>query len=249
LAPAVHTKRDVETITHLRQWIWIAPLLLAAGCSKSNVPATAQSTAQPVGAPLAATAPVPATAPAPAAADRSEPDAGPATARRDVRIPSGVSLRVRLDEAVSTRTNRAGDRFTATLSSPLVVHGETVLPAGTRFRGHLTAAEQSGRMKGRPILGLVLDSFHLSGRDFPIRTAGVQRVGPAHKKRNAIFIGGGAGLGAAIGAIAGGGKGAAIGGLAGAGAGTAGAAATGIEHLTLGAETALAFTLRAPIEM
>jgi hypothetical protein len=77
----------------------------------------------------------------------------------------------------------------------------------------------------------------------------VERVGPAHKKRNAFLIGGGAGLGAAIGAIAGGGKGAAIGGLAGAGAGTAGAAATGKEELAIPAESALVFTMRASVKM
>jgi hypothetical protein len=211
--------------------------MLAAGCSKQAPPATAAQNAQPIGAPLAA-------------ADRSVPDAEPvAPAHRQVTVPSGVSLRVRLDETVSTRKNRAGDGFTATLSRPVVVRGETVIPAGTRFHGHLTQAAESGRMKGRPVLALTLDSFQMNGREFHLRTAGVERVGPAHKKRNAIFIGGGAGLGAAIGAIAGGGKGAAIGALAGGGAGTAGAAATGVEQLTLPAETPLAFILRAPVEM
>lgn len=201
----------------------MAPLLLAVGCSK------------PV--PHAEAAP-------PAVADRTVPDE-----RRDIRVPSGTSLRVRLDETVSTKKNRAGDAFNATLSQPVVIRGETLIPAGTRFRGHLTAVAESGRLKGRPVIALTLDSFHMNGREFRIHTAGVERVGPAHKKRNAILIGGGTGLGAAIGAIAGGGKGAAIGALAGAGAGTAGAAATGKEQLTLGAETPLAFTLRSPIEM
>ena len=154
---------------------------------------------------------------------------------------------MRLNEPLDTRRNRTGDTFTATLNRSVIVNGATVIPAGALFRGHLTAAAASGRMEGRPVLGLTLDSFKVQGREYRVRTSSVERVGPRHRKRNAMFIGGGAGLGAALGAIAGGGKGAAIGAVAGGGAGTAGAAATGKEQLTLGAETPLVFTTRAPV--
>jgi hypothetical protein len=152
-------------------------------------------------------------------------------------------VRVRLDHAVSTRTHKAGDHFTATLSRATRVHGQT-LPAGTRFRGHLTAADDSGRLTGRAVLGLTLDSYTSNGKQYPIRTSSVRRVSEDHKTRNTVAAGGGAGLGAAVGAIAGGGKGAAIGALAGAGAGTAGAYATGKRELTLPAETPLLFSVR-----
>src|SRR5262249_49095132 len=150
---------------------------------------------------------------------------------------------------LDTRRNRPGDRFTATLAAPLLVKSHTVLPKGTRVRGHVTASAASGRMQGRARLGVTLDSFHAAGRDHSIRTDAVQRVSAAHATRKGVLIGGGAGLGAAIGGLAGGGKGAAIGALAGAGAGTAGAAATGKKELTMPAETALVFTLRAPVRM
>jgi hypothetical protein len=74
-------------------------------------------------------------------------------------------------------------------------------------------------------------------------------VSARHKKRNAIWIGGGAGLGAAIGALAGGPKGALIGAGAGAGAGTAGAALSGKKQVGVAAETALRFTLEAAVQM
>ena len=56
--------------------------------------------------------------------------------------------------------------------------------------------------------------------------------------------GGGAAVGAVIGAIAGGGKGAAIGAVAGGGAGTAGAAYTGERDISIAPETRLHFKLR-----
>jgi hypothetical protein len=233
----------------VRKWIAIAPLVFAAACSKSNTPpAVAQNppvqppaVAQPAGNPEPVAPPT--------AAPEPEVAAPPAPVRAELVIPSGTALRVRLDSGIDTRRNHAGDGFTATLSHPVTLHGETAIPAGTRFRGHVTEAAASGRLKGRPVLALTLDSFRFEGREHPLRTSRVERVGPAHKKRNAILIGGGAGLGAAIGAIAGGGKGALIGGAAGAGAGTAGAAATGKEQLAIPAESALVFTMRAPVRM
>ena len=216
----------------MRKWLCILPVLLLAGCSRTKTP---WPTAQ-VGAGAN-----PATESAPAGGSAPRGSAGV--------IPSGTPLHVRVDEAIDTRRNRAGDQFSATLSEPIEVDGRTMVPEGTEFSGHVTTAAASGRLKGRAFIGLKLDSFRLNGREYPVQTSSVERVSASHKKRNALLIGGGAGLGAAIGALAGGGKGALIGAGAGAGAGTAGAAATGKRQVGIGAETPLRFTLRSSVEM
>jgi hypothetical protein len=210
----------------MRKWLCILPVLLLAGCSKTKTP---WPTAQVEGG--------------------ANPTTESAPQRFAAVIPSGTPLHVRVDESIGTRRNRAGDQFSATLSEPIEVDGRTMVPAGTEFAGHVTTAAASGRLKGRASIGLRLDSFRLNGREYPVQTSSVDRVSASHKKRNAILIGGGAGLGAAIGAIAGGPQGALIGAGAGAGAGTAGAAATGRRQVGIGAETALRFTLRAPVDM
>jgi hypothetical protein len=74
---------------------------------------------------------------------------------------------------------------------------------------------------GRARLQLALQSIELDGKQYEIRTAYSHRIGGNHKKRNFAWIGGGAGGGLLIGALAAGGKGALIGGPIGAGAGTA----------------------------
>jgi hypothetical protein len=211
---------------------------------------------QPYGAPPQAPPPQmsdgygqPVATPSPAAgfAERTEPAGGPA--RAGAFIPRGTHVRVRIDQEVDTRHNRAGDRFSATLYEPVTVNGATVLPVGTRFHGHLVAAKSSGRLRGRAVLGLTLDSFWYGGRDYPVETSGAYRESKSHKKRNFAFIGGGGGLGAAIGAIAGGGEGAAIGAASGVGAGVAGAAITGKKQVAVAAEAPLTFTLRAPVRI
>lgn len=220
------------------KWLYIVPMLLLAGCSRTQTP---WPTAQ-VGAEAN-----PATANAP---QGSAPPQGSVPLQGSAGvIPSGTAVHVRVDEAIDTRRNRAGDEFSATLSEPIEVDGLVMVPEGTEFSGHVTTAAASGRLKGRAFIGLRLDSFRLNGRQYPVETSSVERVSASHKKRNAILIGGGAGLGAAIGAIAGGGKGALIGAGAGAGAGTVGAAATGKRQVGIGAETPLRFALRASVEL
>ncbi len=96
---------------------------------------------------------------------------------------------------------------------------------------------------------LALTSIEIGGSAYRLDTNTWTRVGHNHNKRNAGMIGGGAGFGALIGALAGGGKGALIGAPVGAGAGTATAAFTVNRHLIVPAETAMTFRLLQPIEV
>jgi hypothetical protein len=237
----------------MRKWLYLAPVILLAACSRSGSNPSVAQTAGPAGNPepvAEAPAPVPEPGkPSPTQPLPSNTAAPDPAAPSPLVIPQGTVVRVRLDEAVDTRRNRAGDGVTATLYEPIVIDGQAVVPAGTRFAGHVTVADASGRLKGRAHIGVALDSFELQGRRYRVTTTDVERASNAHKKRNGILIGGAAGLGTLLGAIAGGPKGALIGAGAGAAAGTAGAAATGKLQVGIPAETILRFTLRRPVEV
>jgi hypothetical protein len=169
--------------------------------------------------------------------------------QRSYELPAGTVFAVRLDHQVDTARNRAGDVVTATLVEPVMVGDKVVIPKGTRFRGRVTEASPSGRLKGRGYIAVTLDSFEIGGVTYRVVSSSARRSTGGHKKRNLAMIGGGGGAGALIGAIAGGGSGAAIGAAAGAAAGTAGAALTGKKHASIPAETVLRFTLKEPLQI
>ena len=164
-------------------------------------------------------------------------------------VPAGTVLTVRLGQTVGSKISSPGQTFAATLASPVVVDGKTAIPSGAAASGTVVDAKPLGRFKGGASLQLRLTSIAIGGAEQSISTSSVVRVEKGKGKRTAVLAGGGAGLGALIGALAGGGKGAAIGALAGGGAGAGGAAFTGNKDIVLPAESALSFKLEQPLEV
>lgn len=199
--------------------------------------ATPSSPANPYVPPAGPAAPAGSYAPPPA--NPPSPDPSPT----GLNVRAGTRIRVRLGQTIDTKYARRGERFVAYLDEPIVDGNRVVVPKGTEFEGHVTAAKSSGRLKGRAVLELRLDSFELAGARYEIRTNNDVARSRNHKRRNLAFIGGGAGAGAGIGAVAGGGVGALIGAGAGAGAGTVGAVITGRKNVHLPVESVLAFSL------
>jgi hypothetical protein len=166
---------------------------------------------------------------------------------KEVTLPAGTVITVRLASAVGSKTSNTGDHFNATIATPVESGGKVVLPKGAEVLGKVAQAISQGRFKGGASLSLALESVTIDGDAYDIKTNSVARYQKGKGKRTAAMIGGGAGGGALIGGLAGGGKGALIGAVLGAGAGTAGAAYTGEKEIVLPAESTLSFKLAGPL--
>jgi hypothetical protein len=182
-----------------------------------------------------------------AAFDPAAP-AAPAAAQstKKIYIPAGTRILIRMIDSIDSTKQKAGDRFTASLETNLVVDNIVVAPRGTTVYGRLVSAESAGRMKGSSELSLELTDIVIRGTAYPLLTSTYEVKGKGEGGNTAKKVIGGAGLGALIGGIAGGGKGAGIGALVGGGAGTAVAASKKGQQLTIPSETLLEFRLQQP---
>jgi hypothetical protein len=168
------------------------------------------------------------------------------TSAQAVTLPAGTSLVVRTSSMLSTKTQEAGQTFTASLEQPLLHDGREIASKGARVEGKIVTADDGGRVKGVASLTVRLTGVQTSGQLLDISTNTVTRNARTTKRKDAAEIAIGAGVGAAIGALAGGGKGAAIGAAAGGGAGSGVVLATHGEPAEIPSETLLTFELRTP---
>ncbi len=164
----------------------------------------------------------------------------------EAEIPAGTALVVRMIDGIDTEVNKAGESFRASLDVPIVLQGQTVVPAGTDVTVEITEAKSAGRMAGRSELRLQAVQLRLQGQTYSLVTDAHEKLGASEGKQTATKVGIGAAAGAVIGAIAGGGKGAAIGATVGAGGGTAVSAAKKGEQIKVPSETRISFTLQSP---
>lgn len=165
-----------------------------------------------------------------------------------VTIQAGTSLMVRMAETVSTMTKAVGDSFRGTLDRPIILNDFIIADKGSKVTGKIVSAQKGGHLSGSSDLSLEVTEIHTTdGQTVHVETSPWEKKGESNTGGNIAKIGGGAALGAIIGAIAGGGKGAAIGAGAGGAAGTGVAAATGGKPTVVPVETLIAFRLNTPV--
>lgn len=182
--------------------------------------------------------------------ERVEPMEPAAPRFRELQIPAGTILGVRLITAVSSETAEIEDRVEATVTRDVIADGRVAIPAGTKVLGSVNEVTRGGKFKERARLGVRFHTLVLAdGARETVRVDAIVREGDSPARESAAKIGGGAVGGAIIGGIMGGRKGAILGGVAGAGAGSAAVAAGDRSVAVLTAGSPLSVRLDAPVSV
>jgi hypothetical protein len=166
---------------------------------------------------------------------------------REVTIPAGTVLPLRLTSNVGSDISGNEDPVHAQLRRAIVVRGIGALPAGSAVSGYVTEANRSAKVKGRARVGFRFNTVSARGESYRISTSSVVRQAPGTKKKDAAKIAIPAAAGAIIGGIADGKKGAAIGTAVGGGAGTGVVLATRGQEVRLGRGAAVSVRLLRPV--
>jgi hypothetical protein len=232
-------------ITSRQRWLRLFTLvagMLAACAPGEQAKQSADSTARNLTlAPTESTAamkdiPAPASEPAKPAPEKKAPVKQPAPAKpappAPLMLAAGTHVGLALGDTITTRSAKAGDAFTATVSQDVKdASGRVVIPAGATVAGTIAAAEPAPNPNSAGKLSLAVSSVSVRGTSYPIDASvvGMDTImkGRGVTKADAAKVAGGAVAGALVGKLLGKNtKGAVIGGAAGAAAGAAAARAS-----------------------
>ncbi len=168
-------------------------------------------------------------------------------------LPVGTEISVRTEETIDSARAVEGQTFAAEVTQLVRDQaGATVIPRGANAQIIITSSSRGNRYTKASDLVLDLKSVAIEGRQYRLSTVDMRERGKSGlgaNKRTAEYSGGGAALGAIIGAIAGGGKGAAIGAGAGGGAGAITQVVTKGGSIKVPVETVLTFKLDKPLHV
>src|SRR5579864_150038 len=199
--------------------------------------------------PVASPEPVAEAAAPPAPQPPPPPPAPPKPVVKEVTLPEGTVIPIRITETLDSKNAQANDVFHGSLAGDLGIQGVIAVPHGSAVMGRIVDAREAAHFKGAALLSIELTQLTARGRQLTLVTDTYTKQAAGRGKNTAEKAGGGAALGSIIGALAGGGKGAAIGAIAGAGAGTGVNAATRGQQVVIPTETLINFRLQSPVTL
>lgn len=165
-------------------------------------------------------------------------------------LPAGTTITTATTTQISSRSNKAGETLTATVSNDITdSRGRVVIPAGSKVTytiSEIAPAENKGQQDGKIVL--MPGSLEVNGKSYPL-AASIESVehnlqGRGVTAGDAAKVGAGAAAGAIAGRVLSGNKkGAIIGGVVGAAVGTGVAMETADRDVVVPAGAAIVLKL------
>src|SRR5579872_3316844 len=154
-----------------------------------------------------------------------------AVAQNNISLPAGTSMKVKLENALTTFSSKSGDPFSARVTEAVMLDGKPVIPVGATVQGRVTKTSEPRRIAGKPTIAIFPESVVLpNGEHYMLNATLVdtsvrngtdvnnegQFKGKGHDGKDMTQIGIGTGGGMLVGGLIGGAKGMLIGGAIGA---------------------------------
>ncbi len=98
------------------------------------------------------------------------------------QLLQGTQLHLALQNGLTTKIAHMGDPFTATLTDPVYVNSQLVLPAGTKFSGVVGAVigpKWIGMIRGQAAMNLTFKSIEIDHREVPVQMSILTLQSPA----------------------------------------------------------------------
>jgi outer membrane biosynthesis protein TonB len=162
---------------------------------------------------------------------------------RDVTIPSGTTIPVRITQTLDSATTQQGQSFSGTVATDVMIDGLVAIRQGTAVTGRVSAVQEAAHYKGNSLLTVELVSINRHGDSLAVATDPYSVQGKGRGGNTAAKVGGGAAVGAILGGIIGGGKGAAIGAASGGGLGAGANTITRGQQVQIPSESLINFKL------
>src|SRR5271170_1459088 len=175
------------------------------------------------------------------------PPPPPPPAFRDVTVPAGTTIPIRINQTLDSATTQQGENFSSTIAANVIMDGLAVFRQGTSVNGRVVAVQEAAHYKGSSLLTIELTSINRRGERLTVNTDPYSVQGKGRGANTAEKVGGGAAVGAILGGILGGGKGAAIGAAAGGGVGAGANTITRGEQVQITSESLIRFQLNSPL--
>ena len=90
-----------------------------------------------------------------------------------VVVPAGTLVSVRLDDRLSTESSRVGDVLHATVTAPVEVDGDTVIPAGAAIQGYVAMVEATSPLNGRGHLQFKYERLRVGDAEYNLDSPSV----------------------------------------------------------------------------